>query len=87
MILAIPDFVRYREIMKATTRSDVRSRDWPRRRLRLPEELARHFSEGTWIVSVRAKGMDAEYFRVHEGLVAGYSEEDEGLYDDYVPAG
>jgi hypothetical protein len=74
--------------MKATTQAaTVEIEIGPGECLRLPDDLARQFSEGTWILSIRAKGLDAEHFRVHEGFFAGYSDEDEGLYDDYVPAG
>ena len=59
----------------------------PGETLRLPEELTSQFTEGTWILSVRAKDNDAdEVIRDYSALLAAYCEEDEGLYDD-VPAG
>ena len=49
----------------------------------LPDDIARQFEAGTWIVTVRAKEADAEeVVRDYSALLGGYSEEDEGLYDD-----
>lgn len=54
--------------------------------LSIPEEVARLFSAGTWIVEVRAKDADSdEVVRDYSALLAAYSGEDDGLYDD-VPA-
>ena len=49
----------------------------------IPEEFGRQFEAGTWIIHVMPKGTDAdEVVRDYSALLSGYSEEDEGLYDD-----
>jgi len=50
--------------------------------LRLPDELVGQFHEGTWVLTIRAKDAEADRVYDYEALLAGYSEEDEGLYDD-----
>jgi hypothetical protein len=50
--------------------------------LRLPDDLAAQFPEGTWVLTITAKGTGDERFYDHEALLAGYSDDDEGLYDD-----
>lgn len=55
--------------------------------LRLPDEVARQFEEGVWVLTVRSKSLDLEHFRDHTAFLSGYSDEDEGLYDDDVSAG
>ena len=55
--------------------------------LRLPDDVAKQFAEGTWILSISAKDSFEEHSRDRSSFLSAYSEEDEGLYDDSVPAG
>ncbi len=57
----------------------------PGESLKLPDEVSVQFQEGTWVLTVRARAADESY-RDHSSFLSGYSEDDEGLYDD-VPAG
>jgi hypothetical protein len=48
--------------------------------LRIPEELSEQFHEGVWVLTIRAKDDDSRFYD-HEAFLAGYSDEDDGLYD------
>ena len=52
--------------------------------LRLPDEVARQFEAGTWILSIHAKDdyYANEPLRDHSPFLASYNADDEGLYDD-----
>lgn len=70
--------------MKAVARSlSYEIQLGPEESLSLPAELAACIRGGTWIVSVRPKDdWDDEAARDHSSFLSGYSDEDEGLYDD-----
>lgn len=48
----------------------------------LPQSLLDQVGEGSWIISIQPKSPQAE-IRVHNAFLNGYTQEDEGLYDDY----
>ena len=51
--------------------------------LAIPEDIARLFGAGTWVLDIRPKDEDAdEIVRDHSAFLNGYGPEDEGLYDD-----
>ena len=55
-------------------------------RKRLPEALQDVFLEGEWLVTVEPAAED-DAIRNHDAFLAGYSDEDDGLYDDLAATG
>ena len=51
--------------------------------LNLPQSLVDQIGEGSWIINIQPKSPQTEKIRVHNAFLNGYTEEDEGLYDDY----
>jgi hypothetical protein len=69
--------------MKATTlHATIEIEVGPGESLVLPDEIARQFSEGTWVLSIYSKDERDERLRDHSAFLNGYCDEDEGLYDD-----
>ncbi|HEX8396955.1 MAG TPA: hypothetical protein VF644_05990 [Pyrinomonadaceae bacterium] len=50
-------------------------------KLKLPEQLVENLGAGKWLITIQPKA--SESIRTHDAFLNGYSEEDEGLYDDY----
>lgn len=52
----------------------------------LPKEAIKQLKTGKWLISIRpaAKELDFRPIRGHGAFLNGYTEEDEGLYDDYT---
>lgn len=50
-------------------------------KLELPESLTENLGAGKWLVTIQPKF--AANVRDHSAFLNSYSEEDEGLYDDY----
>jgi hypothetical protein len=53
----------------------------PGQKLSLPRALAESVGPGRWVITVRP-ARKARRVRRHAAFLAGYSAEDEGLYDD-----
>ena len=51
----------------------------------LPEEAARQIKPGRWLLTIQpaTTSNNSTRIRNHSGFLNGYSEADEGLYDDY----